>query len=99
MVSPKDEVRYSSERTQSDRYYEDRSGHYYREVRDERDYLVNNSNGSGTLGRHSQEPTESERGEQSKQNKIRMYLFRNKNKLQMLKEGKWKALHRRLVLE
>lgn len=62
MVSPKDDMRYSSERVQSDRYYEDRSGHYYREVRDERDYMINNGNGTGNLGRHSQEPTESDRG-------------------------------------
>lgn len=62
MLSPKDDLRYSSERPQSDRYYEDRSGHYYREVRDDRDYLINNGNGSGSTARHSQEPTESDRG-------------------------------------
>lgn len=62
MVSPKDEMRYSTERGQNERYYEDRSGHCYREVREERDFMLNNSNGAGNIGRHSQEPSESERG-------------------------------------
>ncbi|KAJ8978313.1 hypothetical protein NQ317_008185 [Molorchus minor] len=52
IVSPKDEVRYSSER-QVDRYYDERPGHYYREVREERDVGVS---GSTNLARHSQEP-------------------------------------------
>lgn len=56
MVSPKDDLRYSSER---DRYYDDRAGHYYREVRDERDLGIGN-NGSNL--RRSQEPPEPDRG-------------------------------------
>ncbi|KAF2879485.1 hypothetical protein ILUMI_26680 [Ignelater luminosus] len=55
MVSPKDDLRYSSER---DRYYDDRAGHYYREVRDERDLGIGN-NGSNL--RRSQEPPEPDR--------------------------------------
>ncbi|KAJ8922768.1 hypothetical protein NQ315_007803 [Exocentrus adspersus] len=52
MVSPKEEVRYSSER-QVDRYYEERGGHYYREARDDRDVSLV---GNAPVGRHSQEP-------------------------------------------
>lgn len=56
MVSPKDDLRYSSER---DRYYEERSSHYYRDIREERDLGAGN-NGSNL--RRSQEPSEPERG-------------------------------------
>lgn len=63
MVSPKDEVRYSNERGQSDRYYDDRTSHCYREIRDERDSSVNSSlNNSGSIARRSQEPSDPERG-------------------------------------
>ncbi|KAJ3658904.1 hypothetical protein Zmor_010618 [Zophobas morio] len=55
-ISPKEEIRYSSDR-QVDRYYEERGGHYYREVRDEREIgLSGGNNGSTSMGRHSQEP-------------------------------------------
>ena len=55
MVSPKDDLRYSSER---DRYYEERGPHYLREVRDERELGFGN-NGSNL--RRSQEPPEPDR--------------------------------------
>lgn len=57
MVSPKEDVRYSSER-QVDRYYDERGGHYYRDIREDRDGGLG---GNGNLGRHSQEP-EPDRG-------------------------------------
>lgn len=59
MVSPKEEVRYSGDR---DRYYEERGGHYYREVRDERDMGVSSN---GAAARHSQEPPDPDRGNKS----------------------------------
>lgn len=62
MVSPKEEIRFTTERSQSDRYYDDRNVHYYRDVRDDRDLVMSSNNGSTNLGRHSQEPPESERG-------------------------------------
>lgn len=63
MVSPKEEgMRYSSERNQCDRYsYEERSIHYYREVRDDRE-MMNSNNGSNNITRHSQEPPEFDKG-------------------------------------
>lgn len=61
MVSPKEEPRYTSERTQAERYYDDRS-HYFREVREDRDVPVNANNSSGSISRHSQEPAEPDRG-------------------------------------
>lgn len=65
MVSPKDDLRYSGERVPSDRYYDDRTAHCYREVRDERDLNASgnslNSSG-GNLGRRSQEPPDPDRG-------------------------------------
>ncbi|XP_008192636.2 THO complex subunit 2 isoform X2 [Tribolium castaneum] len=55
-ISPKDEMRYSSDR-QVERYYDERGSHYYREVRDEREIgLSGSNNGSSSMGRHSQEP-------------------------------------------
>ena len=49
-----------------DRYYEERGGHYYREVRDEREIgLSGGNNGSTSMGRHSQEP-ETDRGNKKK---------------------------------
>lgn len=64
MVSPKEELRYSSDRGPSDRYYDDRAAHCYREVRDERELSSSNSlNNSGGLARRSQEPPDPERGE------------------------------------
>lgn len=65
MVSPKDDLRYSGERMLSDRYYDDRAAHCYREVRDERDLNVSGNSlnsSSGNLGRRSQEPPDPERG-------------------------------------
>lgn len=65
MVSPKDELRYSGERVPSDRYYDERAPHCYREVRDERELNIssNSMNSSGgNLGRRSQEPADPERG-------------------------------------
>lgn len=65
MVSPKDDLRYSGERMQSDRYYDDRAAHCYREMRDDRDLnLSSNSvnSSSGNLGRRSQDPPDPERG-------------------------------------
>ncbi|KAK9870147.1 hypothetical protein WA026_006238 [Henosepilachna vigintioctopunctata] len=51
----KDEFRYSNERP-VDRYYEDRGApHYYREVKEERDLVLSNSNGSSNMGRHIQD--------------------------------------------
>ncbi|XP_044748967.1 THO complex subunit 2 isoform X1 [Coccinella septempunctata] len=53
-AGPKDETRYSNERS-VERYYDDRGApHYYRDVRDDRDLAVG-SNGSASMGRHSQE--------------------------------------------
>lgn len=52
MLSPKDEVRYSSER-QVERYHDERIGYYReRELREDRD---SNVSGNGNIGRHSQE--------------------------------------------
>lgn len=52
MLSPKDDVRYSSER-QLERYHEDRVNYYReREIRDERD---SGASGNGNIARHSQE--------------------------------------------
>ncbi|KAI4462732.1 tho2 protein [Holotrichia oblita] len=62
MVTPKEEPRYSNERSQADRYYEERS-HYFREVRDDRDVTMNTNNSSGSMSRHSQEPTEPDRAD------------------------------------
>lgn len=59
MVSPKEELRYSNERSQSHGYYDDRSIHYYR---DDRDVVQNANNGSNNMARHSQESSESDRG-------------------------------------
>lgn len=73
MVSPKDDLRYSGERIASDRYYEDRASHCYREVRDERDMNVSGNSlnsSSGNLGRRSQEPPDPERGT----SKIKFYV-------------------------
>ncbi|CAH0560689.1 unnamed protein product [Brassicogethes aeneus] len=64
MVSPKEELRYSSERQSSDRYYDERGGggHYFgggggsRETRDEREITMGGGGGNGNVGRHSQEP-------------------------------------------
>lgn len=61
MVTPKEEPRYSNERSQAERYYDERS-HYFREVRDDRDVTMNTNNSSGSMSRHSQEPTEPDRG-------------------------------------
>ncbi|KAK9712875.1 Transcription- and export-related complex subunit [Popillia japonica] len=60
MVTPKEEPRYSNERSQAERYYDERS-HYFREVRDDRDVTMNTNNSSGSMSRHSQEPTEPDR--------------------------------------
>lgn len=62
MVSPKEDGRYSNERNQSHGYYDDRSIHYYRDIRDERDLLMSSNNGSTNAARHSQESSESDRG-------------------------------------
>lgn len=52
MLSPKDDVRYSSER-QLERYHDERVGYYReREIRDERD---SGASGNGSIARHSQE--------------------------------------------
>lgn len=64
MVSPKEDLGYLNERGQTDRYYDDRASHCYREIKDERDSSVNSSlNNSGSLTRRSQEPSDPERGE------------------------------------
>ncbi|KAF5285042.1 hypothetical protein FQR65_LT02355 [Abscondita terminalis] len=55
MVSPKDDLRYSSER---DRYYEERGVHYFRDIREERDLGIGNN---GSSLRRSQEPPEPDR--------------------------------------
>lgn len=51
MVSPKEDVRYSSER-QVDRYYEERRPDHFRDSREERDFAMS---GNGNVARYSQE--------------------------------------------
>lgn len=68
MVSPKDEMRYSGERIQPDRYYDDRVIHCYREPRDERDLNISGNSlnsSSGNVARRSQEPPDPERGKET----------------------------------
>ncbi|XP_022903408.2 THO complex subunit 2 [Onthophagus taurus] len=60
IINPKDEPRYGNERSQSDRYYDERS-HYFREMRDDRDLMTSANSTSGSMSRHSQEPTEPDR--------------------------------------
>lgn len=62
IVSPKEEIRYSSDRNLSDRYYDDRGSNYYRDIRDERDMGINSNNGAGNITRHNLESTEPDRG-------------------------------------
>lgn len=62
MLSPKEDVRYSSER-QVDRYHDERIGYYReRDLREDRDSGVS---GNGNIGRHSQE-ADPDRGEKPK---------------------------------
>lgn len=62
MVSPKEDVRYSTDRAGGERYYEER-GHYYRgEARDEREVAINNGTGS----KHSQDANDPDRGRLNK---------------------------------